>query len=235
MKITISHICPQLLNMYSDNGNILALCYRMETRGIETEVVRYGIDDAIDFENTDIFYIGGGTDREQQLVCNKLAQIRDHIIAYAENGGCIVATCGGFEMLGKNCSGAEGIGLLDIYTEYEDDRFIGDVIIRSELTGDTLAGFENHSGRIYTGDYAPLGTVVHGKGNNGKDQKEGVVYKNVIGTYLHGPLLPKNPKLCDHIIKCAIDKRYGEDITLAPLDDTPENTAKEYIVNRYKD
>ena len=152
MKITISHLYPQLLNMFSDNGNILALCYRMEQRGIETEVVTYGIDDTIDFENTDILYLGGGTDREQQLVCEKLHTIRDDIIAYAENGGCIIATCGGFEMLGKNCNGAEGIGLLDIYTEYGNSRFIGDIIIQSDLISDTIAGFENHSGHIYTGD-----------------------------------------------------------------------------------
>jgi CobQ-like glutamine amidotransferase family enzyme len=219
--------------MYSDNGNILALCYRMESRGIETEVVSYGIDDTIDFAGTDILYIGGGTDREQQQVCRKLASIRDDIIAYAEGGGCIIATCGGFEMLGKNCSGTEGIGLLDIYTEYDKKRFTGDAVIHSDLIGDDIAGFENHSGRIYTGDYTPLGTVVYGSGNNGKDGKEGILYKNVIGTYLHGPILPKNPKLTDYIIKCALDKKYNTNTELKPLDDTTENMAREYIVNRY--
>lgn len=233
MKITISHLYPQLLNMYSDNGNILALRYRMEQRGIETEVVTYGIDDTIDFENTDILYLGGGTDREQQLVCEKLCTFRNDIISYAENGGCLLAVCGGFEMLGKNCSGTDGIGLIDIYTEYDSNRFIGDVLIRSDLIDDTLAGFENHSGRIHTGDYTPLGTVVHGNGNNGIDGKEGIVYKNVIGTYLHGPILPKNPKLTDYVIKCALDTKYGEDVQLSPLDDTLENMAREYIVNRY--
>ncbi len=233
MKLTISHLYPQLLNMYSDRGNIMTLCYRMEQRGIDTEVVQYGIDDSIDLDNTDIIYLGGGTDREQQLVCDKLRLMRQDIIRYAENGGCILATCGGFEMLGKNLSGSDGIGLLDIYTEYSNSRYTGDVVLTCDLIGDTVAGFENHNGRIYTGDYAPLGKVLYGKGNNGDDGKEGVVYKNVIGTYLHGPLLPKNPKLADYIIKCALDKKYGTDTELEPIDDTCENMARNYIINRY--
>ncbi len=234
MKITIAHLYPQLLNLYSDRGNILTLCRRMEQRGIQTEVVQYDIDDDINLADTDILYLGGGTDREQQLVCEKLVQIRDAICDYAENGGCILATCGGFEMLGKNCGNTEGINLLDISTEYDENRLIGDVVLDSELVCSTVVGFENHSGRMNIGSYTPLGKIVYGNGNNGKDMQEGIVYKNVIGTYLHGPLLPKNPKLADYIIKCAVDKKYGDDIQLTPLDDEAEINAHNYIVEKYK-
>ena len=231
MKITIGHLYPQLLNLYSDRGNIMTLCYRLEQRGIEAQVVQYDTND-IDFENTDILYIGGGTDREQQLVCNKLSEVRDAIGEYIEQGGCMLATCGGFEMLGKNFCGGDGLGILDITTEYASDRFIGDAVIQSEVTGGSIVGFENHNGRINIGSYNPLGKVTCGNGNNGADGTEGLVYKNLVATYLHGPVLPKNPKLADYIIKCAIDRKYNTDTQLEMLDDTTEELAHKYIVDR---
>lgn len=238
MKLTIAHLYPDLLNLYGDRGNILTLCRRMEERGIEAQVTEYGINDEIDLEGTDIIYLGGGSDREQKTVCEKLCHIKSALKEYAEKGGCILAVCGGNELLGKYYKTENetipALEILDIYTEYSSQRLIGNIIMDSELTGSTVVGFENHSGRMYTGSYTPLGTVRTGGGSNGEDKKEGVVYKNTIATYLHGPLLPKNPKLADHIIKCALKQRYNEDIELSPIDDSMEMAAHEYCVERFK-
>jgi len=235
MKIKIAHLYPDLLNLYGDNGNITALTYRMQRRGIDSEVIEYKINDEIDFENTDIVFIGGGSDRELKMVCQKMCTFKNRLIEYAENGGCILAVCGGFQILGNyymlGNEKIEGTGVLDIHADHSSERLIGDILIESELTGSTVVGFENHAGRMDIGSYAPLGRVISGHGNNGESGFEGVVYKNIIASYLHGPLLPKNPKLTDHIIAKAIEKRYGK-AELAPLDDTLEMLAHQYIVNK---
>lgn len=236
MEITIAHLYPELLNLYGDKGNIITLKRRLELRGITAHVKEYGLNDEIDFENTDIIFIGGGSDREQLLVCKRLCEFKDKIIAYAENGGVTVAVCGGYQLLGKyyklNNDTVQGIGLLDIYTEQEKGRLIGNIVLESPLINGTIVGFENHGGRTYIGNHTPLGKVLAGYGNNEKEHAEGVIYKNVIATYLHGPLLPKNPKLADYILSCALKNKYS-DATLTPLDDTLENAAHEYIVNKY--
>lgn len=236
MEIAIAHFYPDLLNLYGDRGNIITLKRRLEKRGIAAHVTEYELSDEIDFENADIIFIGGGSDREQLLVCRRLCEFKDRIISYAENGGVIVAVCGGYQLLGKyyklNDETIEGIGLLDIYTEQEKGRLIGNIILESNLINDTIVGFENHGGRTYIGDHTPLGKVLYGFGNNEKDVAEGVVYKNVIATYLHGPLLPKNPKLADYILSCAVQKKYP-DTVLSPIDDDIEKLAHNYILNRF--
>ncbi|MBQ6998745.1 MAG: glutamine amidotransferase [Clostridia bacterium] len=235
MKITIAHLYPDMLNLYGDSGNIATLKHRLVSRGIDAEIKTYVIEDDIDFENTDIVFIGGGGEREQLTVCNRLKEISSDLKAYAENGGVILAVCGGFEVLGKYYKTAsatvEGAGVLDITTDYCDKKFVGNAVIESDLIGTTIVGFENHSGRVDIGTHTPLGKVLCGFGHNGKGA-EGVVYKNVIATYLHGPLLPKNPVLADYILSKAIEKRYGT-ADLAPIDDTLEIAAHDYAVGRF--
>ena len=238
MKITIAHLYPDLLNLYGDRGNITSLVYRLKKRGIEAVVNEYELSDNINFEDTDIIFIGGGSDREQLLVCNRLREFKDEINNYADRGGCIVAVCGGYQLLGKyyklENETVPGIELLDIYTEQGSGRLIGNIVLESELTGDKIVGFENHGGRTYINSHKPLGKVVYGFGNNDSHDYEGVVWKNVIGTYLHGTLFPKNPKLADYVIQKAIERRYG-DFELVPLDDKIEYMAHDYIVNKYHD
>ena len=237
MKIKIAHIYPELLNLYGDMGNIASLKKRAEWRNIEVEIIEYNINDIIDFENTDIIFIGGGSDKEQLTLCKKLMEYTEEIKKYIENNGVLIAICSGFEILGKyykiNNEEVQALGLLDIYTEYADNRLIGDAVIETDFLERPVVGFENHGGRVYTSNNNPLGNVLYGNGNNGIDGLEGVMYKNVIGTYLHGPLLPKNPHLSDYIIKKALQNKYGE-IELQELDDSIEFAANDYIVNCFR-
>lgn len=238
-SLKIGHLFPDLLNLYGDGGNIASLVKRMEWRGMKAEVCEFEINQEIDFSSLDIVLLGGGSDREQLLVCEKLRQYKKAFKDYAENGGVVLAVCGGFQMLGKfyklKGQTVDGLEILDMYSEAAEDRFIGNVVLESEVFGKKIkiAGFENHNGRTFTGECEPLGVTVCGKGNNGRDQKEGAVYKNVVGTYLHGPLLPKNPVIADWLIEKALEKKYGEKIKLEALDDTLENNAVEYVVNRF--
>lgn len=238
-SLKIGHLFPDLLNLYGDRGNISAMVNRMQWRGMSAEVLEYEINSDIDFKNLDIVLLGGGSEREQLLACEKLGGVKHEFKDFVESGGVVLAVCGGFKLLGK-CyklkeQTIEGLGILDIYTEAGDDRFIGNVILESNLDGKKIkiAGFENHDGRTFTGDYEPLGTVVCGFGNNARDDKEGVIYKNVIGTYLHGPLLPKNPEVTDYLLLRALKRKYGEEILLSELDDTLENEAREYVIKRF--
>lgn len=236
MKITVAHLYPDLLNLYGDTGNITALAYRMQKRGIEANVIEYGIDDEIDFNAADILFLGGGSDKEMRIVCSRMREYRDKLKAYVEDDGCVLAVCGGYQLLGTSYMlGDEtvpALEVLSISSAYSPDRLIGDIILQSDLLGTEIVGFENHNGLMDIGDYAPLGKVICGHGNNGQSGYEGVIYKNTIGTYLHGPLLPKNPALTDYIISKSIEKRYGLQ-TLAELDDKVENLAHDYIVNKY--
>ncbi len=238
MKIKILHLFPDLLNLYGDKGNIECMRKRLMWRGIETEVVSYTSDGGGDLSNADIVFIGGGSDREQKIVCDKLLKHKDAIKEYVENDGVLVAVCGGYQLLGKYYKMAdetiEGLDILDIYTEQGKDRLIGNIVLKSDITGNEIVGFENHGGRTYIGNHTPLGEVVTGRGNDEKSGYEGVVYKNVVATYLHGPLLPKNPKLCDYILTNALKKKYPEFEGLSPLDDELENKANQYMVNRLK-
>ena len=203
-EITIGHLYPDLLNLYGDRGNIQCLMKRCLWRGIEAETIAFELDDKIDFSKLDIVLLGGGSDREQMLVCEKLKEIQKDFKAYVEDNGVVIAICGGYQLLGnyyKTDQGMiEGLKLVDMSTEQGKGRLIGNIVMQSELFDMPIVGFENHGGRTTIGNNKPLGKVLSGYGNDGQSGAEGVVYKNVIGTYLHGPLLPKNPQLADLLI-----------------------------------
>lgn len=237
MKLTIGHLYPDLLNLYGDRGNIQCLMKRCLWRGIEAETIAFELDDKINFSNLDIVLLGGGSDREQMLVCEKLKEIQKDFKEYVEQDGVVIAICGGYQLLGNYYKTEEGIieglSLVDMYTEQGENRLIDNIVLQSELFDMPIVGFENHGGRTFIGENKPLGKVLYGSGNDGKSGYEGVVYKNVIGTYLHGPLLPKNPQLADELILRALKKKYGENITLSALDDSQEKAANDYIFNRF--
>ena len=237
MKLTIGHLYPDLLNLYGDRGNIQCLMKRCQWRGIEAETIAYETDDTIDFSKLDIVLLGGGSDREQMIVCEKLKSIQKDFKEYVVANGVVIAICGGYQLLGKYYKTEQGmitgLDLVDMYTEQEAGRLISNIVLQSELFDMPVVGFENHGGRTSIKDNKPLGKVLYGAGNDGKSGYEGVVYKNVIGTYLHGPLLPKNPQLADWLIERALKKKYGEDTVLTPLDDSQEKEANDYIVQRF--
>ena len=234
-QITIGHLYPDLLNLYGDRGNIACMMQRCKWRGIEAKTVEFELEDEVDFSKLDIVLLGGGSDREQQIVCKKLQTIKDQFKEYVENGGGVIAVCGGYQLLGTHYKTEsevlEGLGILDIYTEQGEDRLIDNIILESELSSTPVVGFENHGGRTYINDNKPFGKVLCGYGNDKESGYEGVIYKNVIGTYLHGPLLPKNPEICDWLIARALEKKYGE-CELSPLEDKEENLANEYMRNK---
>ena len=237
MKITIGHLYPDLMNLYGDRGTIQCLMKRCQWRGIEAETIPFELEDEIDFSKLDIVLLGGGSDREQMLVCEKLKEIQKDFKAYVENYGVVIAICGGYQLLGnyyKTEQGTmKGLELVDLYTEQGEGRLIDNIVLQSDLLDMPIVGFENHGGRTYIKDNKPLGKVLYGAGNDGKSGYEGVVYKNVIGTYLHGPLLPKNPQLADWLISHALEQKYGKKIELAPLDDSQEKEANEYVYHRF--
>lgn len=239
MKLTIGHLYPDLLNLYGDRGNIQCFRKRLEWREIEAEVIPFLSGDKIDFSCLDIVLLGGGSDREQELVCGYLKDIRDDFKQYVEKGGVVLAVCGGYQLLGKyyktQTKTIEGLAILDITTEWEPERLVKNIILDSPLFDMPVVGFENHGGRTYIGKHTPLGKVFFGYGNTGKSGYEGVVYKNVIATYLHGPLLPKNPQVCDYLLERALKRKYGGDVELAPLADELERSANSYIAERYSD
>lgn len=239
MKLTIGHLYPDLLNLYGDRGNIQCFRKRLEWRGIEAEVIPFLSGDKIDFSCLDIVLLGGGSDREQELVCGYLKDIRDDFKQYVEKGGVVLAVCGGYQLLGKyyktQTKTIEGLAILDITTEWEPERLVKNIILDSPLFDMPVVGFENHGGRTYIGKHTPLGKVFFGYGNTGKSGYEGVVYKNVIATYLHGPLLPKNPQVCDYLLERALKRKYGGDVELASLADELERSANSYIAERYSD
>ncbi len=221
---------PDLMNIYADRGNLLLLEWRCRWRGIDFSVTASGLGERLDPDGADLYYIGGGQDRDQQLCALDLAEVkRDALHAAADRGAVILAVCGGYQLLGHSYQlGDEtlpGAGLVDLVTVRSDQaRLIGNVAIEIELDPGVrrvLAGFENHGGRTHLGPAAtPLGRVLKGYGNNGVDGHEGVRRGNVIGTYLHGPLLPKNAWFADWLIETALG--LGQ---LEPLDDRLEADA----------
>jgi lipid II isoglutaminyl synthase (glutamine-hydrolysing) len=227
---------PEQMNIYADRGNILFLRRRCEWRGIGFEYAAAGPGEGFDPAAHDLLYLGGGQDRDQVAVAADMVESkREAIGAAVEDGACMLAVCGGYQLLGHGYQLGEellpGLGLADLETVREPGpRLIGNVAIEVDL-GDgprTLAGFENHGGRTYLGPAAqPLGRVLEGYGNNGRDDFEGVRLRNLFGTYLHGPLLPKNAWFADRLIALALERRYGEPPELALLDDTLELAASE--------
>lgn len=238
-KITILHLYPDLLDLYGDKGNIECLKKRLIWRGIDAEVINCTTqNDNIDFGDIDIIFLGGGTDKAQTMVLEKLTAKKEELKGFIENGGTLLATSGGFELIAKTYplgeEQKEGLSLLNINAKKGDKgvRFTGDVVLDCDTLGAKLVGFENHTSRMDIGEYTPLGKVEKGNGNDGESGCEGIIYKNVIGTYLTGPLLPKNPELCDRILLGALKNKYPEFESLSLLDNGLEILAKNYIINR---
>jgi CobQ-like glutamine amidotransferase family enzyme len=241
MELRICHLYPDLLNLYGDRGNIAALVQRARWRGIAVRVEEARLGETVDPEGSDLFFIGGGEDRQQRLAAPDLRRVKGEALRAAAAGNAVVlAVCGGYQLLGHSYRPAEGpdlegLGLLDVHTVHPGAaarRLIGNVVVRERTSGVRLVGFENHGGRTHLGPQArPLGEVLVGYGNNGTDRTEGAVWRRVYGTYLHGPLLPKNPWLADLLIAQALERRYGP-VTLVPLPDLEERRAAEAAAAR---
>ncbi len=231
LELRICALYPELMNIYADRGNLLMLERRCRWRGIAFSVEAADLGEELDPDGADLYYIGGGQDRDQELCAHDLAEIkREALHAVAARAGVILAVCGGYQLLGRSYQLGDrtlpGVGLVDLWTvRGEGERLIGNAAIEVELKpGErrVLAGFENHGGRTHLGAAAtPLGRVLRGHGNNGADGFEGVRVGNVIGTYLHGPLLPKNAWFADWLIATAL----GLSLPLTSLDDELEAEA----------
>ena len=243
MKVRICHLYSDLMNIYGDRGNIIALTRRAEWAGLEVEVASVGLREQPDLREYDILFVGGGQDREQSLIARDLAEVKARPLRDAvEDGLTLLAVCGGYQLLGRYFRTGSGLTLpgievFDAWTVAGSKRCIGDVIVECHLDGrrHTLVGFENHSGQTYLGPRAaPLGRVIFGYGNNVEDGLEGAVYRNAFGTYLHGSLLPKNPWLTDHLIHRAVERRYGPSAALPPVDDAVENLAHQAVIARVR-
>lgn len=229
--LRVAHLYPTLMNLYGDRGNIIALRRRCEARGIRLEVREVAIGDDWDPSEADLIFIGGGQDREQRRVHADLLARAERLRDYRDAGGVMLAVCGGYQLFGRSYRDAagdvlEGAGVFEVRTVHPGGSFrrcVGNVVVLWE--GETLVGFENHGGRTYLDETAaPLADVVAGFGNNGGDATEGCRVGNAFGTYLHGAVLPKNPRLADRLILLALERRYG-DGELAPLDDAWEARA----------
>lgn len=239
LKLTIAHLYPKLLNIYGDFGNVLTLKRRCEYRNIDVEIININIGDEINTEQNDIYFIGGGQDKQQIEVSEELQKQKEKLTQAANDGRVFLAICGGYQLLGKyyqphNGEKLWGIGILDAYTVAGDKRFIGNVTAETDfLEPKTLVGFENHAGLTYLEEGTiPVAKVVVGNGNNSKDASEGGRKNNVFGTYLHGSVLPKNPHFADYLIKTALEVKYKKEISLPKLDDTIEMNAHNDLVNR---
>lgn len=235
----VGYLYGDLMNIYGDIGNIIALEKRAQWRGIEVEIKNISVGDKIKKGEVDIFFFGGGQDQAQELVSRDLvSSIKGKVIrAEIERGVPLLSICGGYQLLGeyyKPHKGPKltGAGLFPAYTLASFDRMIGNITVESMFG--KLVGFENHSGKTHLKKEAtPFGMVVKGFGNNGKDKSEGCLYKNAIGCYMHGSLLPKNPKLADWLLQKALEIKYGQAVKLEPLDDTLENQAHQKTISRF--
>jgi lipid II isoglutaminyl synthase (glutamine-hydrolysing) len=231
MNIRVGHLYPDYLNIYADRGNIAVLARRAAWRGHELDVDAIGMGDSIAPGAHDLYYLGGGQDREQLLVADDLAAKAEPLKEAVAGGAAVLAVCGGYQLLGRGYRGFHGedmpgVGLLPLETVAGERRMIGDVLLETELG--PVAGFENHAGRTYLDPGAePLGRVVSGFGNDGESGFEGCRFERAIGTYLHGPLLPRNPRLADWLLAQALAHRTGgEAPELAPLADELEAQAQ---------
>ncbi len=239
MKIIIGHLYGDLMNIYGDTGNIIALKKRAEWRGIEVVVKNLTINSNLYTGQIDLFFFGGGQDLVQETVAKDLISSGKGKIIKAEvkKGIPLLSICGGYQLLGEFYQPHKGpkltgVGLFQAYTLASHDRMIGNIVIESMFG--KLVGFENHSGKTYLKkDALPLGMVETGFGNGGTIQTEGCIYKNAIGTYLHGSLLPKNPKLADWLLQKALEIKYGKKIELKPLDDTLEQKAHSEAIKKF--
>lgn len=239
--VRLGHLYPAEMNIYADRGNIAVLERRLAWRGLELEVTALEPGDPVDPGAHDLYYLGGGQDRDQAVVAEDLVATKaEGLRAAVAGGAAALCVCGGFQLAGHGYTGTDGarmpgVGILDLDTVAGPTRLIGNLVIDAEIDGahGTVVGFENHAGRTHLGPGCrPLGRVVHGHGNNGEDGFEGGVSGRVIGTYLHGPLLPKNPWIADTLIGWALAHRLGEHPPLTPLDDALEASAHAAAVAR---
>ena len=235
MEIKLAHLYPDILNLSADKGNILALKRRCEKRNITLSVKEYGIDDEIDFENTDIILLGGGCEKDKITVSDKLNETKDKLTEYISDGGIILAVASSYPVIGKTFEVEgeihNGLGIVNMTTLCDKKRKTGNVVLKSDILNHTIVGFENHTDKTeYNDDFFFLGEILYG---TDKGEKEGVLSENIIGTHLHGPILPKNPVLTDYIIKMALRKHeeYGE---LKEIDSTFEDKAHNYVLDMFK-
>ena len=243
-ELKILYLYPDILELYGDFGNIQVLRYRLEKRGFKAIIEPYSIGDIPpDFRNYDLVFAGGGADQEQGILAQDLIKYKESIKKAIDEGVFFLLICGAYQLFGKYYKGVEGdiipgLEVFDYYTEAINDRSkrcIGNIVIEAELNGKKtkIIGFENHGGQTFNIN-TPFGDVLFGNGNKFGDTKEGFFKNNVIATYLHGPLLSKNPELADYIIKYCLDRKYDEDIILEPLNDEFENKAREQLLSLYK-
>ena len=235
MKLTIGWLYPSKMNIYGDRGNVLALAQRARWRGLDAEIVAIGLGDPVP-PKVDVFFFGGGQDQEQVSVSRDLHGPKGQAVKHAvEGGAAMLAVCGGYQLLGHEYRPHDGepllgIGLFDLVTVAGRERFIGNVVVDSDFG--PLVGFENHSGLTHLGPNAqPLGRVRVGRGNNGRDGTEGARHRNAVGCYLHGSLLPKNPRLTDWLIASGLGRR-GDGVDLPPLNDVMEQAAHAAAMER---
>lgn len=240
MKLKICHLYPDVLNLYGDRGNVLCLARRLQWRGIDCEVSGVGIGVADPLTSYDLFFVGGGQDLDQELLLGDLrAKKGREIRAALEDGKTFLCICGGYQMMGHYYETADGtrcpfLGAIDFHTVGGKQRLIGNYayVLGGASGGSTVVGFENHGGRTYLGGGAePLGKVLRGYGNNGRDGTEGVRYRNAFCTYSHGPVLPKNPAFADELLRTALLRRYGQ-CALEPLPDGLEEQAHDAALRR---
>ena len=237
-SLKIAHLYPEVLNLYGDRGNILCLEKRLSWRGIDFVSDKILLGDARSLADYDLLFIGGGQDIDQEVLTAELHGGRgDEIREAVEDGKVFLCICGGYQIMGHYYETHDGqrqelLGVVDLYTKGGNERLIGNYIfdLEEESGGGTVVGFENHSGRTVLGEgVKPLGRIRKGFGNNGKDGTEGVRYKNLFGSYCHGPVLPKNPAFCDFLLQTALERKYGS-FTLEPLDDTIELLAHDTVI-----
>jgi lipid II isoglutaminyl synthase (glutamine-hydrolysing) len=234
VKIVVGHLYPDYLNIYADRGNIAVLARRAAWRGHELEVRNISVGDPVEPGEHDLLYVGGGQDREQALVAEDLAGKAVGVRAAVDGGAAVLAVCGGYQLLGRSYRDLQGddlpgIGVFPLETVAGETRMIGDVLLECELEPGVvraLAGFENHAGRTYLDPGAePLGRVVAGFGNDGESGLEGCRVGRAVGTYLHGPLLPRNPWFADWVLGQALAHRLGEPPVFEALPDELEQQA----------
>ncbi|NLF44733.1 MAG: glutamine amidotransferase [Syntrophomonadaceae bacterium] len=233
-KLIIAHMYPDLMDLYGDRGNMICLEKRIRDYGYKCIIIPVRLNEDIHYQEMDMIYMGGGSLREQKLVSDDLLQKAEGFKEVIEDGVPALLVGGAYQLLGsyyRDDSGntIKGWGLFDFYTEAQNERLIGNILIETEIEGEkrSVVGFENHGGRTWlkTGSLQPFGTVIKGFGNNGQDGSEGIKYKNLIGTYIHGPLLPSNPHIADYFIT-AMAARKGLRL-LEHLDDELEWLAHE--------
>lgn len=242
-ELRILYLYPDILELYGDYGNIQVLKYRLEKRGINAIIEQYSIgDNSPDFNSYDLVFAGGGADQEQGILADDLIKYKDNIKEAITNGVLFLLICGAYQLFGKYYKSADGdivpgLEVFDYYTEAINDRkkrCIGNIVIEANLNGKStkVIGFENHGGQTF--DISnPFGKVLFGNGNKFGDTEEGYFQNNVIATYLHGPLLSKNPELADYIIKHCLDRKYNEDVVLEPLDDSFEELCRNQLLDRF--